>query len=141
MKKIKTRINKRAVPKKKITLLRSNLKNKKLKKPRQIRNLRRNSKETIGRMLQNLELIKPPRKIRILVALLKTLIKEMTLRKKLKLRLHRQLLLDRKILRLPRTKKIKRLQQMKVQLICSQKLVQVRLPLKEKRVRLLDSLK
>ena len=34
MKKIKTRINKRAVPKKKITLLRSNLKNKKLKKPR-----------------------------------------------------------------------------------------------------------
>ena len=86
-------------------------------------------------------MIKPPRKIRILVALLKTLIKEMTLRKKLKLRLHRQLLLDRKILRLPRTKKIKRLQQMKVQLICSQKLVQVRLPLKEKRVRLLDSLK
>lgn len=80
--KIKTKMNKKAVLKKKITLSKNNPKNQKLKMLRKKRCLRKCLRVKIGRMQLNLELIKPQRKIKTLVTLTNSLIKEMTLMKK-----------------------------------------------------------
>lgn len=135
MLKRKRKLTKKAVEKKKTTLLIRNKKPKrKLLRNRKKMRMKKNLKEMIGKMLSSLALTRLPRR-KLRITLNKSRV--MTLRKRPKFRLAP--LLDRKTLRLPKRRRKRQLKLMKVLVICSQKPVLVpNNKLKEERVRLPD---
>jgi len=132
---------KKAVVKRKTTLITTRRKKlkRKLPKSKRKRKMKKNLKEMIGKTLLSLALTKQPKRKSRIPAPSKS---RVTIPRK-KLKCSRLMLPDRRILRLPRRRRIRTMPLKKAPPTCSPRLAQTPLPpkLKEERVRLLDSLK